>query len=146
MNNKQLTRRIELREKALELFEAGADYKEFQENGLQNSWYYSLKNDRKKFEAQLDELKTIIESTPSKVEEETPLNIQKAQSRLNVLRGEIRRYNRVIQKARESEKDALIERYNEIIEERLELERELEKAYEKQTNKVSNTNNKKYNE
>ena len=138
MNNKQITRRIELREKALELFDQGADYKVFQENGLQNSWYYTLKNDKKKFMLQLEELKTIIESTPSKVEEETPLNIQKAQSRLNVLRGEIRRYNRVIQKARESEKDALIERYNEIVEERLELERELEKAYDKQTYNLTN--------
>ena len=138
MNNKQLTRRIELREKALELFDQGADYKVFQENGLQNSWYYTLKNDKKKFMLQLEELKTIIESTPRKVEEETPLNIQKAQSRLNVLRGEIRRYNRVIQKARESEKDALIERYNEIVEERLELERELEKAYDKQAYNLTN--------
>ena len=133
-----ITRRIEMREKALELFDAGVDYKAFKENGLQNSWYYSIKNDRKKFEVQLEELKNMKESAPTEVEEETPLNIQKAQGKLNVLRGEIRRYNRVIQKARESEKDALIERYNEIVEERLELERELEKAYEKQTYNLTN--------
>ena len=79
-----ITRRIEMREKALELFDAGVDYKAFKENGLQNSWYYSIKNDRKKFEVQLEELKNMKESLRKPMRSRrTILLIQTKQNRTN---------------------------------------------------------------
>ena len=144
MNKKQLDRRIELREKALELYDQGADYKVFQENKLQTSWYYTLKSDKKRFMLQLEELKALKDNAPT--QEEEVVNITDTQSRISVLAGEIKRYHRVIQKASNSEKDIYIDRMNELIDERLELEEKLSRAFEKQTYTISNTDNTKYDE
>lgn len=115
---KDLQYRIEIREKALELFDSGATYETFQEEGLQNSWFYTIKNDREAFEAALDRLKGKRKSQETQTEE----TIAYIESRKRVLGGEIKRYHRVIQKANEEDKDIYIARVNELIKEREELD------------------------